>query len=686
MPKSHHYFIVQSWLVQNKELFDGENRFKSLQIICKKLSETLNIPRVGVWLFSSDQNALIEEITVIAGKAPTQGHILFAEKFKAYVDLMSGSRIVHFKNREEIEKVLGDYEDNVVCLLDTPIYSDGIMVGTLCVESFKTENWTQHDEIFVATCADLVGRVLEAEKRQIYSKELNQRIIFLEHNLKKRIAELHEANNDLEFALDSAEAGRWTLDFKTGELSLDKAWFEKVGITGQELPRTMEEFVKIVHPDDRERVLNEVDYFKTGSGEYYETRYRLLTKKGIQWCMERGRLTRDKDGRPERLAGMNFDITALVHWERDLSVSEAQLKSMIQSIPSPMAMLDRNLNMVAYSNRWVEEWSDYIDPHTYVPNRTFHSRDWMGLFRKALDGVSLQNDEECLESNDSSLWIRWLIKPWRDSDGLICGVVIMLENITNKKEAEMKLTHASKLSALGEMAGGIAHEINNPLSIIKGYLDLIKRHHLRGTLDKDILDLYLGKMDVTVGRISRIVNGMKRFSRESSMDEKNVYSIIRIIEDTFDICQERIYNNGILLELIDESAGAHDILCRPVEISQVILNLINNSFYAVSDQNHPWIKVKLLERNGYLIIEVSDSGSGIDATTQQKLFQPFFTTKEVGEGTGLGLSISKGIVEEHGGKIYYDPSRSSTTFVIELPLVNMEDIQTSQRSPSQLNS
>src|SRR5690606_3609147 len=190
------------------------------------------------------------------------------------------------------------------------------------------ENWDKHDEVFVATCADIVGRVLEAEKRQIYSKELNQRIIFLEHNLKKRIAELHDANNDLEFALESAQAGRWTLDFKTGELVLDKKWFDKVGFKEEELPTNMDEFVKILHPDDRIRVKDEVDYFITGEGENYETRYRLVTKNGIQWCMERGRVTRDREGRAIKMVGMNFDITALVYWEHDLSISESQLKSM----------------------------------------------------------------------------------------------------------------------------------------------------------------------------------------------------------------------------------------------------------------------------------------------------------------------------------------------------------------------
>lgn len=668
----HNFFLVQSWLVRNKEIFDGENRFKSLQTICDKVAEALDVAQVGVWLFSSDQTALIEEITVSKDSRPTQGKIIFAETLRSYLEVVSGSRVVQFNTRKEIEDALGGYDEAVLSMIDAPIYSDGEMVGAMCIESFISKDWSPDEEMFIASCADLVGRVLEAEKRQIYSKELNQRIIFLEHNLKKRISELHDANNDLEFALESAGAGRWTLDYRTGELQLDKKWFDKVGFKEHELPRNMDEFVKIVHPDDRERVKKEVDYFAEGKEDFYETRYRLLTRNGVQWCMERGRVTRDREGKAIKLAGMNFDITALVYWEHDLSVSESQLKSMIQSIPSPMAMLDRDLKMIAHSLSWTEEWKGHIDESTFEPNENFILSNWRELSKKALNGQTLQSDEECIDFKGETIWIRWLIKPWKNAEDIITGVVIMFENITSKKESDMKLSHTSKLSALGEMAGGIAHEINNPLSIIKGYLDLIKRHHQRGNLDQEILDLYLGKMDLTVGRISRIVNGMKRFSRESSMDEKSIHSVVRIIEDTFDICQERINNNGIFLELIDE-ASSHYVNCRPVEISQVILNLINNSFYAVSEDNHPWIKVHISSHDSTLVIKVSDSGESIDKSVQQKLFQPFFTTKEVGEGTGLGLSISRGIIEEHGGKIYYDSSSTHTTFVIELPLANVED-------------
>ena len=188
---------------------------------------------------------------------------------------------------------------------------------------------------------------------------------------------------------------------------------------------------------------------------------------------------------------------------------------------------------------------------------------------------------------------------------------------------------------------------------------------------------YINKMDQTVGRISRIVSGMRRFSRESSMDEKVKYSLNKIVEETLDICQERINNNGTAVEVMGLDHEAL-VYCRPVEISQVLLNLINNSYQATSSYTHPWIKIKLEDLGNYYRMSVVDCGERISPAIRQKLFQPFFTTKDIGVGTGLGLSISRGIIEEHKGKLYYQDEAPNTTFVIELPKYEEATTQVSQ--------
>jgi C4-dicarboxylate-specific signal transduction histidine kinase len=196
----------------------------------------------------------------------------------------------------------------------------------------------------------------------------------------------------------------------------------------------------------------------------------------------------------------------------------------------------------------------------------------------------------------------------------------------------------------------------------------LKRLSTRGALKEDILLQYNDKMDSTVGRISKIVNGMRRFSRESSMDEKVDYPLNKIIEETMDICQERINNNGIVTEVVYLPNNPL-VFCRPVEISQVLLNLVNNSYQAIASQSRPVIKILCEEVGDHYTVRIIDSGDGIPLVVRQKLFQPFFTTKDVGVGTGLGLSISRGIIEEHEGRLYYQEDSPNTTFVIELPKI-----------------
>lgn len=232
----------------------------------------------------------------------------------------------------------------------------------------------------------------------------------------------------------------------------------------------------------------------------------------------------------------------------------------------------------------------------------------------------------------------------------------------------IKLASSSKMSALGEMAGGIAHEINTPLSTILMRTEQLQISLEQNAIDKKEFEEALNSIEVTVQRISKIVLGLRSFARDGSRDPLEICSIDKIILDTLQLCQERLKNYEIKL---DYRGGAeYKVLCRPIELSQVLLNLLNNSFDAVMVLPEKWIKINLdVTSNSDLILSVIDSGKGISVDLQNKIMQPFFTTKETGKGTGLGLSISQGLITSQGGVLHLDTSCANTKFDITLKIV-----------------
>ncbi len=235
--------------------------------------------------------------------------------------------------------------------------------------------------------------------------------------------------------------------------------------------------------------------------------------------------------------------------------------------------------------------------------------------------------------------------------------------------ARAKSMQNAKMSSLGEMAGGIAHEINNPLSVILCKATAMKEHLIANS-SVDIKEMILGltKVEDTVGRISKIIKGLRAFSRNSEKDPMQRILVSSAIEDTLELCNQTFKNESIDFKINFDPTVKIYVLGRLPQLSQVLLNLLNNSRDAVSGLSVKWIRLDVCVKDEICFLSVVDSGSGIPKLIAEKLMQPFFSTKEIGKGTGLGLSISQAIIVEHKGRLYYDPTSDHTRFVIELPV------------------
>jgi|GEM_PF-2181368 len=265
---------------------------------------------------------------------------------------------------------------------------------------------------------------------------------------------------------------------------------------------------------------------------------------------------------------------------------------------------------------------------------------------------------------------------------IVFGVAIYGHNMQKKlketsaiiEQQNHQLLRQGKLAALGTMAGGIAHEINNPLTVIKGFGGQLERMIKRGKLDEESVANASKLIVKTSDRIAAIVRGLRVFSRDGSRDPFKQESVFEMIEDAKLFCAERMMKRQVKLK-VEPPAENFFFDCRMVEIGQVIINLLNNAADAVGGTPDAWVLLKI-ERNSSkntVRISVKDSGKPIPDHIAKNLFTLFFTTKVVGEGTGLGLAICMGIAKGHHGTMSLVRSNGANEFILEIPEVQSEE-------------
>lgn len=248
-----------------------------------------------------------------------------------------------------------------------------------------------------------------------------------------------------------------------------------------------------------------------------------------------------------------------------------------------------------------------------------------------------------------------------------------LEHLVESRTKELEVSRAkgieaSKFAALGEMSAGLCHEINSPLATIMILAEQLKETigDIDAGISLDDVKQMAGTIHQTGERISKIIKGLRIFSHSEESEPFKNTALGDIIEDTLVFCRSRFKASEV--ELSVQLDPEHiEINCQPIKISQVLLNLLNNSIDAVEDQNEKWVKVEARSDDQWIELSVTDSGPGIPQEIIEKIMHPFFTTKPVGKGTGLGLSITRGIAEGHGGSFLLDTDSKNTKFVLRLP-------------------
>ncbi len=240
------------------------------------------------------------------------------------------------------------------------------------------------------------------------------------------------------------------------------------------------------------------------------------------------------------------------------------------------------------------------------------------------------------------------------------------EMIVELEKTIFNLNNSSKFAVLGEMASGIAHEINNPLQIIRGFAEMQIRSIQNNKIEKTID--YSNKIISVTDRIAKIVVALKTYAHNQNNEKFEIQSIRKIIDDTLIFCEQKFKLSAIELR-ISLQPPSLKIACHSIQISQVLLNLLNNAYDAVTEQDvERWIEIDVVVKNNMMVLSVLNSGKKIDDSIATKMFQPFFTTKPVGKGTGLGMSIVKNLVEQHKGEVKLDMTSYHTKFVIEIPI------------------
>ena len=485
-------------------------------------------------------------------------------------------------------------------------------------------------------------------------------------------------NEHFRLRIEGFGVGTWDLNLATRELEWSETTRNLFGIP-QDVAVSYDLFLSLLEPRDRERTERELARV-TRFGGNFDVSFRVGTASAGQWIRERGGVVKDEAGVARHISGIAFDINGEKQLEETLRIRENHLRSILDTVPDAMIVIDGHGIMQFFSTAAERQFGysehEAIGQNVSMlmpdPDRTRHDaylaryrstgeRHIIGIGRivtgKRRDGTTFPMHLSIGEMQSGG-------EPY--FTGFVRDLTEHQQTQARLQELQSELVHVSRLSAMGEMASALAHELNQPLAAISNYMKGSRRL-LAGSADPNTskIESAMDRAAEQALRAGQIIRRLRDFvSRGES--EKRVESLSKLIEEAGALGLTGAREQNVKLRF-NLDPGFDLVLADRVQIQQVLVNLFRNSLEAMAQSQ----RRELIVRNtgvadDMVEIEVSDTGSGFHEDVKPNLFQTFFTTKET--GMGVGLSISRSIVEAHGGRMSAESNAAGgATFRFTLP-------------------
>ncbi len=440
--------------------------------------------------------------------------------------------------------------------------------------------------------------------------------------------------------------------------------------------------VEHVHPEDRPRYFERTrQLLREGS---VSARYRVLDRQGqAHWLLDEAKLLRDDLGLPVEAVGLWLDVTEATLAAEQVKASEERYRILVEDSPAMICRYRPDLTLT-FGNRPLATYLECAPEQLPGVNLgNWMSDEQREAFVQRLAQLTPELPVSTAEINlrlpgrEHAWWV-WSDRGVFDEHGRLLEVQAVGRDNTEVRRSQQQLTQSAKMATLGEMATGLAHEINQPLNVMRMAIVNVLKRLSNGDVQIDYLTDKLKRIDAQVQRAARVVDHMRVFGRRSEI-EQHPFNPLDAIEGTLALLSEGLRGKGVELR-IKEAGFEVQVRGYVDQLEQVLINLMVNARDALLGKREanrdfqPWIAVHAECDEHVVRLWVEDNGGGIDPRLLERIFEPFFTTKPVGVGTGLGLSVSYGIIENMGGRLSVRNGDEGARFCIELPIAPSDQI------------